>query len=241
MGCRPMPKPFDSHCRSQLFDKQMRYAPASRGLRGARPAPGSIPVEALWERRHCRVPVEKAAATVAGEQLALAKLVPHLRAHTHAASGALLVLGAGDPVPRPLTMRSKRASQSASIALRTASRSLSRAANLAARPFGARQRGREPTPPRRRAAPPGHGTGIARLRAPRCVPGSRIRRFPGGRLLRSRTESRAPWLRPARASSPSRAGRGNGRLLAMESMSRSSRVRSESSRPSAAERSADWR
>ena len=43
-----------------------------------------------------RIPVEQAAATVAAEQLALAKLVPDLRAHAHAAAGALLILGAGD-------------------------------------------------------------------------------------------------------------------------------------------------
>jgi hypothetical protein len=45
---------------------------------------------------HCRVPIDKAAAAVAGEQLALTKLVPGLRANAHAASGALLILGAGD-------------------------------------------------------------------------------------------------------------------------------------------------
>ena len=43
-----------------------------------------------------RVPVEKTAATVAAEQFALAKLVPDLRAHAHAATGALLILGASD-------------------------------------------------------------------------------------------------------------------------------------------------
>jgi hypothetical protein len=47
-------------------------------------------------RRHGRVPVKQAAATVAGEQLALAKLIPHLRTHTHAAAGALLIIDAGD-------------------------------------------------------------------------------------------------------------------------------------------------
>jgi len=41
-----------------------------------------------------RVPVEQAAATVAGEQLAFAELVPDLRAHAHAASDALLVFNA---------------------------------------------------------------------------------------------------------------------------------------------------
>ncbi len=37
------------------------------------------------------IPVEDAAATVAGEQLAFAELVPHLRANTHAAAEALLI------------------------------------------------------------------------------------------------------------------------------------------------------
>src|ERR1700735_1138754 len=43
-----------------------------------------------------RVPIEQAVATVAAEQLALAELVPGLRAHAHAAGGALLVYGKGD-------------------------------------------------------------------------------------------------------------------------------------------------
>ncbi len=50
----------------------------------------------LGGRLHRRIPVEQAAATVAGEQLAVAKLVPGLRAHAHAAAGALLIFGAGD-------------------------------------------------------------------------------------------------------------------------------------------------
>ena len=44
---------------------------------------------------HGGIPVEDAAATVAGEQLALAELVPGLRADAHAAAGALLIFGAG--------------------------------------------------------------------------------------------------------------------------------------------------
>ena len=44
---------------------------------------------------HGRVPVKDSAATVAGEQLALAELVPDLRANAHAAAGALLIVGAG--------------------------------------------------------------------------------------------------------------------------------------------------
>lgn len=45
--------------------------------------------------RHGRVPVEEAGATVAGEQLALAELVPHLGTNTHTAAGALLIVNAG--------------------------------------------------------------------------------------------------------------------------------------------------
>ena len=47
-------------------------------------------------RSHGRVPVEEAAATVAGEQLAFAELIPHLWADAHAAAGALLVIDAGE-------------------------------------------------------------------------------------------------------------------------------------------------
>lgn len=46
-------------------------------------------------RGHCRVPVEEAAATVAAEQLAFAKLIPHLGSNAHAAPGALLIVDAG--------------------------------------------------------------------------------------------------------------------------------------------------
>ena len=46
--------------------------------------------------RHGWIPVKEPAATVAGEQLALAKLVPDLRAYAHAAAGALLIIGARD-------------------------------------------------------------------------------------------------------------------------------------------------
>ena len=46
--------------------------------------------------RHGGIPVKKAAATIAGEQFALAKLVPDLGPDAHAATGALLVVGSGD-------------------------------------------------------------------------------------------------------------------------------------------------
>ena len=46
--------------------------------------------------RHRRIPVEEPAATVAGQQLPFAELVPGLGADTHAAAGALLIVDAGD-------------------------------------------------------------------------------------------------------------------------------------------------
>ena len=46
----------------------------------------------LGSRGHGWIPVEEAAATVTGEEFALSELVPHLRSHTHAAAGALLVI-----------------------------------------------------------------------------------------------------------------------------------------------------
>lgn len=45
---------------------------------------------------HGRVPIDNAAATVAGEQLALAKLVPDLRPDAHSAAHALLIVDAGE-------------------------------------------------------------------------------------------------------------------------------------------------
>src|SRR5580692_11644123 len=53
-------------------------------------------LRSLGGRRHGRVPIKQAAATVAVQQFALAKLIPHLRTHTHAAAGALLIIDAGD-------------------------------------------------------------------------------------------------------------------------------------------------
>ena len=44
---------------------------------------------------HGGIPVKNAAATVAGEHLALAELVPHLGANAHAAADALLIVDAG--------------------------------------------------------------------------------------------------------------------------------------------------
>jgi len=60
-------------------------------------AAGSL--DGLWlgsfgSRRHGWIPVKDAAATVAGEQLALAELVPGLGADAHAAAGTLLIFGA---------------------------------------------------------------------------------------------------------------------------------------------------
>ena len=45
-------------------------------------------------RSHRRIPIEQAAATIARQQFAFAKLVPHLGSDTHAAAGALLVFRA---------------------------------------------------------------------------------------------------------------------------------------------------
>lgn len=45
---------------------------------------------------HGRVPVEQAAATIAGQQFAFAELVPHLGSDAHAATCALLVFRAGE-------------------------------------------------------------------------------------------------------------------------------------------------
>jgi len=56
-------------------------------------APGERPLLAGVDGR---IPVEQPAATVTGQQLALAELVPGLRANAHAAAGALLIFGAGD-------------------------------------------------------------------------------------------------------------------------------------------------
>lgn len=44
---------------------------------------------------HGRVPVKDAAATVADEEFALAKLIPYLRTDSHAAAHALLIVSAG--------------------------------------------------------------------------------------------------------------------------------------------------
>src|ERR1700735_1818879 len=43
-------------------------------------------------RSHIGIPIKQPAATVAGQQLALAKLVPHLRTNPHPAAVALLIL-----------------------------------------------------------------------------------------------------------------------------------------------------
>ena len=61
-----------------------RVALARRGRR----------LRSLRRRSNRRVPVEHPTAAVADHQFALAQLVPHLRTHTHPASGALLILGA---------------------------------------------------------------------------------------------------------------------------------------------------
>ncbi len=45
---------------------------------------------------HGGIPVEDAAATIAGEQLAFAELVPHLGADAHATAQALLIIDAGE-------------------------------------------------------------------------------------------------------------------------------------------------
>jgi hypothetical protein len=47
-------------------------------------------------RGHGWIPIEQAAAAIAGEQFAFAKLIPGLRTNTHAAAGALLVVDAGE-------------------------------------------------------------------------------------------------------------------------------------------------
>ena len=67
------------------------------GLCDARACGGGVlGFRSFGSGRHGRVPVEQAAATVAGEKFALAELVPHLGADAHAAAGALLVIDAGD-------------------------------------------------------------------------------------------------------------------------------------------------
>lgn len=62
---------------------------------GASAAGCGFSLRRLGRWGHGRVPVEQASATVAREQLPRAKLVPRLRAHAHAASGALLIVDAG--------------------------------------------------------------------------------------------------------------------------------------------------
>lgn len=49
----------------------------------------------LGRGSHGGIPVENAAATIAGEQLAFAELVPHLGANAHAAAQTLLIIDAG--------------------------------------------------------------------------------------------------------------------------------------------------
>src|SRR5579863_1928873 len=68
----------------------------ARFARGSAGARDELRLRRLRNSGERRVPVEKTAATVATEQLALAKLVPDLRAHAHPAAGALLILGAGN-------------------------------------------------------------------------------------------------------------------------------------------------
>jgi len=62
---------------------------------GAAGAGNGLRLGRFGSGRHGRVPVEQPAATVAGEQFALAQLVPGLGTHAHAAAGALLVFDAG--------------------------------------------------------------------------------------------------------------------------------------------------
>ena len=57
---------------------------------------GVLGLGSLGGGSHGRVPIEQAAATVAGEELTFAELVPHLRADAHSAAGTLLIFGKGE-------------------------------------------------------------------------------------------------------------------------------------------------
>ena len=63
---------------------------------GAAGAGDWLRLGSFGRRRHGGVPVNNAAATVAGEQLALAELIPHLGPDAHAAAHALLIVNAGE-------------------------------------------------------------------------------------------------------------------------------------------------
>lgn len=59
---------------------------------GASSARRKFGLRGLGGGGHGRVPVEDAAATVAGEKFALAELIPHLGTNTHSATCALLIV-----------------------------------------------------------------------------------------------------------------------------------------------------
>ena len=63
----------------------------------ARPDPAAGSGRGVFGAGPLQVPVEQPSATVAGEQLAFAELVPHLGAYAHAAANALLVVDARNP------------------------------------------------------------------------------------------------------------------------------------------------
>lgn len=67
----------------------MPWPPNRMAIAGRR-----LSLRSLCRLSNRRVPVEHPTAAVADHQLALAQLVPHLRAHTHPAASALLILGA---------------------------------------------------------------------------------------------------------------------------------------------------
>ncbi len=68
-----------------------RVAVAESHARRSMPASAS---RGFFFRGNPRIPVKQPPAAITGQQLALAQLIPHLRAHAHPASGALLILGA---------------------------------------------------------------------------------------------------------------------------------------------------
>ena len=135
--------------------------------------------------RHGRVPIEQAAATVAGEQLALAKLVPGLRANAHAAAGALLIINAGKAgaarggeaveadEPLGLDQRAEGFALGVEGGQFGVELLLAEGDAGAGLVQGAGQR-----------LQPGRGLRRARLPGLQCAPGWRTLRFPGDRLRR---------------------------------------------------------
>ena len=71
----------------------MGYGTSSVGLAGGAAGAGrKFGLRGLGGGGHGRVPVEDAAATVAGEKFALTELIPHLGTNAHATTRALLIV-----------------------------------------------------------------------------------------------------------------------------------------------------